>query len=153
LGQSEYHNMHFDLDSILIPTNDLEDLVLPFSNDEIDEVVSNLKPDKSPGPDGFNTYFMNKCWAVIKHDFYDHCGGGGQGGGLNHEICLQITNGSYITLIPKIDTPSKVGNFRPISLFNNSVKLLTKLFTKRMQIVVLRAVHQNQYGFIKGRSI
>jgi hypothetical protein len=82
LGQSEYHNMHFDLDSILIPTNDLEDLVLPFSNDE---VVSNLKTDKSLGPDGFNTDFMNKCWAVIKHDFYDFCGGGG--GSIMRFVC------------------------------------------------------------------
>jgi hypothetical protein len=146
LGQSEYHNMHFDLDSILIPTNDLEDLVLPFSNDD---VVSNLKTDKSLGPDGFNTDFMKKCWAVIKHDFYDVCGGGG----FNHEICLWSINGSYVTMIPKIDNPSKVGYFKPISLFNNSVKLLTKLLTNRLQRVILIVVHQNQYEFIKGRSI
>jgi retron-type reverse transcriptase len=74
-------------------------------------------------------------------------------GFFNHEICLQSNNGSYITLIPKIDNPSKVGDFRPISLLNNSVNLLTKVLANMLQRVVLRAVHQNQYAFIKGRSI
>jgi hypothetical protein len=53
--------MHFDLSSLLVPIVNLEDLTLPFSNDEIDGVVSNLKSNKSPGPDGFNTDFMKKC--------------------------------------------------------------------------------------------
>jgi hypothetical protein len=48
---------------------------------------------------------------------------------------------------------AKVGDFRPISLLNNSVKLLIKLLANRLQSVILRIVHQNQYCFIKGRSI
>jgi hypothetical protein len=36
-------------------------LVIPFSNEEIDGVVKNMKIDKSPWPDGFNTDFMKKC--------------------------------------------------------------------------------------------
>jgi hypothetical protein len=66
---------------------------------------------------------------------------------------LWSINGSDVTMIPKIDNPSKVGYFKPISLFNNSVKLLTKLLTNRLQRVILIVVHQNQYEFIKGRSI
>jgi hypothetical protein len=49
LGHSEYSNRYFDLESILLPIDDLEDLVLPFSNDEIDEVIRNLKTDKPLG--------------------------------------------------------------------------------------------------------
>jgi retron-type reverse transcriptase len=74
-------------------------------------------------------------------------------GFFNHDMCLQSINGSYITLIPKVENPVKVGNFRPISLLNNSIKLLTKFLANRLQRVILKAVHQNQYGFIKGRSI
>jgi hypothetical protein len=75
LGQSEYLNMHFDLEAPLMPIDDIETLVLPFSNEEIDDVVRNLKIDKSPGSDGFNTDFMKKCWDAIKSDFYDMCSG------------------------------------------------------------------------------
>jgi hypothetical protein len=70
--------------------------------------------------------------------FYDFCWGF-----FNHDICMQSINGSYITLIPKIDNPTKVGDFRPISLPNNSVKLVTKVLANILQKVILRDVHQN----------
>jgi hypothetical protein len=81
LGYSEFNNMYFDLDSILVPIDDLDGSVLPFSNDEVDVVIRNLKLDKSLGLDGFNTYIMKKCWDIIKYDFYDLCTGF-----YNHEI-------------------------------------------------------------------
>jgi hypothetical protein len=55
--------------------------------------------------------------------------------------------------VPKVDNPSKVGGFMPISILNNSVKLHTKLLANRLQSVILKSIHQNQYGFIKERSI
>jgi hypothetical protein len=53
----------------MAPGDDLVDLVIPFTNEEVDSVVKNLKADKSPGHSGFNTYFMKKCWETIKYDF------------------------------------------------------------------------------------
>jgi hypothetical protein len=126
----------------------LEDLVNPFTTEEIDGIIKELKSDKSPGPDEFNTDFMKRCCEVIKSDFYELCTRF-----FSHDICLQSINGSYVTLIPKVDNPSKVGGFRPISLLNNSIKLLTKLLANRLKIVILKSIHQNQYGFLKGRSI
>jgi hypothetical protein len=38
----------------------LEDLVNPFTVEEFVAIVRNLKADKSPGPDGFNTNFIKK---------------------------------------------------------------------------------------------
>jgi hypothetical protein len=46
-----------------------------------------------------------------------------------------------------------VGDYRPISLLNNSMKILTKLLANRLQSFMTRLVHKNQYGFIKGRTI
>jgi hypothetical protein len=43
--------------------------------------------------------------------------------------------------------------FRPISLLNSALKLLTKLLANRLQKVILDLVHKNQYGFIKSRTI
>ena len=73
LGSSCYQNMLFDLDSLFGQPYDLSSLEVPFSNQEIDEVVKNLPLDKSPGSDGFNNEFLKKCWFLIKQDFYNLC--------------------------------------------------------------------------------
>lgn len=44
-------------------------------------------------------------------------------------------------------------DYRPISLLHYSLKLLTKLLANRLQSIILLLVHQNQYGFINGRTI
>jgi hypothetical protein len=51
------------------------------------------------------------------------------------------------------DNPKKVNDFRPISLVNSAPKLVSNLLASRLQSVILEIVHQNQYGFIKGRTI
>jgi len=56
-------------------------------------------------------------------------------------------------LVPKKDNPEHANDFRPISLLNSFVKILTKLLANRLQTKGLHVVHDNQYGFIKGRTI
>jgi hypothetical protein len=133
---------------LLHADDNLEDLQAPFSKEEIDSIVHNLPSGKSPRLDGFNLDFMKKCWRVIAPDFYELCSGF-----YAHNICLQSINGSYIVLISKTDSPYAVSDYRSIPLLNSSVKLLTKILANRLQSVILRLVHQNQYGFIKNRSI
>jgi retron-type reverse transcriptase len=38
-------------------------------------------------------------------------------------------------------------------LLNSSIKLITKILAERLQRVILRLIHRNQYGFIRTRSI
>jgi hypothetical protein len=64
-----------------------------------------------------------------------------------------MLNTSYITLVPKKDSPEIVNDFRPIYLMNISLKLITKLLADRLQQVILKLVHRNQYGFIRSRTI
>jgi hypothetical protein len=120
----------------------------PFTKQEIDNIINSLPSDRSPGPDGFNTNFVKKCWHVIAPDFYDLRESFFQG-----DIYLKSINSSYIILVPKKYNPQKVGDFRPISLLNNSMKVLTKLLANRLQSSMTKLVQKNQYGFIKGRTI
>jgi hypothetical protein len=101
-------------------------------------VVKSLATDKSPGPDGFNNDFIKKCWSIIAPDFYALCEGFQKG-----EVCLKCINGSYVTLLPKVDTPSKVDDYSPISLLNCSMKLITKLLANRLQKLITKLVHKN----------
>jgi hypothetical protein len=50
-----------------------------------------------------------------------------------------------------VDVPARVSDFRPISLLNTSIKILTNLLANRLQRVIMELIHQNQYGFIKSR--
>jgi hypothetical protein len=122
LGTSEFTAMHYDFHDLIQPVADLNQLEEPFNQEEINNVIKDLKTGKSSSPDGFNSDFTKKFWPVIKQDFYDLCNSF-----FNRDLCLQSINGSYITMIPKMGNPSKVSDFRPIPLLNSSIKLITKL--------------------------
>lgn len=107
-----------------------------------------LPTDKAPGPDGFNGCFLKSCWDIIAEDFYKVCRDF-----QNGVVDLISLNSSLITLIPKKPNPLGTNDYRPISLLNCCLKLLTKLIADRLQKWILEVVHKNQYGFIKGRSI
>jgi hypothetical protein len=113
MGSSEFTDIYYDLDDLIQPMDNLEDLTTPFSKEQIDSIVKNLQSRKSPGPDGFNSDFIKKCWGVVSADFYELCHGF-----YHHRICLQSINNSFIVLIPKTLSPSFVSDCRPISLLN-----------------------------------
>lgn len=56
-------------------------------------------------------------------------------------------------LAPKNLNPETVNDFRPISLLNSSLKIITKLLVDRLQGVILQFINRNQYGFIKSQMI
>jgi hypothetical protein len=144
LGTSEYSHMYFDLQELMSALENLEVLEEPFTKAEKDTTIHNLPSDKSPGPNGFNGEFLKRCWSVVANDFYALCQGFYDG-----KICTKSINASHIVLVPKKDNPKKIADFRPISLLNSSVKLLTKLLANRLQKVILKIIYKNQYGFLK----
>jgi hypothetical protein len=124
----------FDLNDFSFPSHDLGSLEEPFSSSEIDQVIKMMPVDKSPGPDGFNARFLKNCWHIIKTDIYQVCQDF-----YNGEVSLQAINSSMITLIPKINSPRNAGDYRPISLLNSVLKLITKLLAVQHQYVTWNA--------------
>jgi hypothetical protein len=151
LGVTEFNGFTIDPSSLIQGTVSPElfnHLESNFTQQEIDSVIKNLPNYKSPGPDGFNNEFTKASWQIIKNDFYSLCNGF-----QDNSCCLQSINNSFITLIPKIQNPQNVNDFRPISLLNTSMKLITKVLATRLQGIVTKIIHKNQYGFIKSRTI
>jgi hypothetical protein len=148
MGVSNGITMHFDLESLITPRDDLQDLVDPFQVEEIDNIIKRMPPDKAPGTDGFNGLFLRKCWTIIKDDFLALCEEFYSG-----SANLEGLNTSYITLIPKTNSPETVSDYRPISLMNISPKIFSKILAERLQRKIISLIHRNQYGFIKTRSI
>jgi hypothetical protein len=117
-------------------------------NKDIGNVITNMPVDKAPGPDGFNGVFLKKCWNIIREDIYQLCFDF-----FNGRVDLQAINSSFITLVPKVNSPSTVNDLRPISLINCVMKIITKLLGDRLQSVILSLIQKNQYAFIKSKTI
>jgi hypothetical protein len=86
-------------------------LLLPFSMEEIEGVVMESDGNKSPGPDGFNFAFIKKCWSLLRGEIrimFDQFHG--------TSILPKSFLSYFITLIPKVDSPFTLDDYRPISL-------------------------------------
>jgi hypothetical protein len=148
MGCSIPTSMQYQLNNIVPYCDNLDHLCLPFDQEEIESIILDLPSDKAPGPDGFNNLFFRRAWHIIRDDLFKLCTDF-----FNHEVDLKSVNHSYITLVPKIDNPEKVSDFRPISLINSVPKLVAKILANKVQKVATQVVHKNQYGFVKGKTI
>jgi hypothetical protein len=90
------HNMNM----MKLSDEDRESLTIPFSLEEIHNVVSDLKHNSAPGPDGLLAEFFQDFWDTIKNEILD----------------IERLNYGLITLIPKVDNAMEIKKFRPICL-------------------------------------
>jgi hypothetical protein len=123
-------------------------LTAPFTIEEIKLVVFSLKHNSAPGPDGIPAEFFQDFWELIHielwnlfKDFYDGV------------LDIKRLNFGLVTLIPKVDNPTDMQNFRPICLLNVCYKIITKVLTNRLASCITKVISIHQYGFIKGRYI
>lgn len=68
-------------------------------------------------------------------------------------IMTRGVNDTTIALVPKLDTPLKVSDFRPIACCNVLYKCISKIITNRIKNVLGKIVNKNQSAFIPGRHI
>jgi hypothetical protein len=127
----------------------LQDLDAMFTEDEVWSVIKELPADRAPGPDGFIGSFYQKAWGRIKPDImaaiHKLYVGDGRG--------FAKLNRALITLIPKKQDASEVGDFRPISLIHSFAKLFAKLLAVRLRPKMDALISANQSAFIRGRNL
>jgi hypothetical protein len=70
LGTSKFTHIYFDIEELLVRVESLEVLEKPFTKEEINAIIKELPTDKSPGPDGFNSDFLKKCYPIVCQDYY-----------------------------------------------------------------------------------
>ncbi|GKA03825.1 putative RNA-directed DNA polymerase, partial [Tanacetum coccineum] len=66
---------------------------------------------------------------------------------------LKEINHTFIALIPKVSTPLRVNNYRPISCCNVIYKCISKILTNRIIGGIKEVVSANQSAFVPGRRI
>lgn len=66
---------------------------------------------------------------------------------------LERINWANIALIPKVVSPDSPRDYRPISLINSSLKIVSMLLATRLGNVMNDLVDNNQSSFLKGGCI
>lgn len=62
-------------------------------------------------------------------------------------------NATFIALIPKKPGAVELKDFRPLSLIGGVYKIISKLITEILKIVIRKLVDGHQMAFLKGRQI
>ena len=52
----------------LVSKGENDELLKPFYEQEVIDVIWSMEPDKAPRPDGFSIHFYRICWTIIKAD-------------------------------------------------------------------------------------
>lgn len=123
-------------------------LTMDFTNKEIKEAFFSIPGSKAPGPDGYNSTFFKEAWPIIGDEVCNAVRDFFQNGQL-----LKQVNSTKLTLIPKVQYPQSVSEFRPIACCNTLYKGITKLISARLKHILPHIISPNQAGFIQGRQI
>ncbi|KAL0864587.1 hypothetical protein Bca101_043705 [Brassica carinata] len=124
------------------------ELTKPITEKEIKNAVFAMNPDKSPGPDGMTAAFYRQHWETIKPGVFSFVNQFFEQNYLDPKV-----NQTHICLIPKIENPSTIKDYRPISLANVAYKIISKILAERMKPWLNEIITENQSAFIPGRLI
>ncbi|KAL9668671.1 hypothetical protein QQ045_006209 [Rhodiola kirilowii] len=94
----------------------------PYTINEVRAALFQMHPTKAPGMDGFSAMFYQSFWGIIKDDVCEEVLRF-----LNEGVLDESLNETLIVLVPKVKGACKVGEFRPISLCNVIMKIITKV--------------------------
>lgn len=118
-----------------------------FTAEETRKALKEMGSLKAPGLDGFQPIFYKRTWGITGPTIVAFTHGMLRG----EAIPLEATE-ALLVLIPKNLKPMMIKNFRPISLCNVSIKLVTKMIVNRLKLVLNGIVGRNQTSFIPGHQ-
>ncbi|MCH87793.1 ribonuclease H, partial [Trifolium medium] len=125
---------------------------VPIKADMVQELSCQISKEEiknaAPGPDGYPAGFYHRNWKVVEQSL---CSFISQM--WNSPSIIASINQTDICLIPKLDKPEFVNQFRPISLCNVSYKIITKIIVNRLKPLIPNIISPYQTGFVPTRNI
>ena len=123
-------------------------LIQPFISEDVLTTIREIDDNKAPRGDGFNAHFFKQAWLTMGYE-------------VTEEV-LQFfqtnkmfgsSNKVSLTLIQKLQHPSSIKEYRPISCFTTIYKIISNMLTHRLQGVMNYLVDPSQAEFVPGRML
>jgi hypothetical protein len=123
-------------------------LMEEISEEELKENLQSFQKDKSPSLDGWSIEFFLELYDLLGKDLLQVVEDTRLSGRI--PACF---NSTFIALIPKLDNPSSLNDFRPISLCNCVYKVVSKVIARSMKGILSHHISGEQFGFLEGRQV
>jgi hypothetical protein len=121
------------------------DLCKEFLEEETGDALFQMGPLKAPDPDSFPACFFQRNWGVLKGDIIRSVRQLFETGRMPPGV-----NDTAIVLIPKIDKPVLLKDYRPNSLCNVIYKIMSKCLVNRLWPLLKNIIAPTQRAFIPG---
>ena len=117
------------------------------NEEEIKSALWALKPFKALSSDGLHAGFFQNFWPVVGDSVIEEV----KKVFVSRKVS-DFLNRTLIALIPKIQGPETLGNYRPISLCNTMYKVVTKIIVARLRPYLDKLISPLQMAFVPGRK-
>ena len=121
------------------------DLMREVTEAELKKVMDSFQKDKSLGPDGWSIDFFLDLYDILGKNVLQVI----EDSRTSRWIPASF-NSTFIALIPKLDNPLTLNDFRPISLCNCVYKIISKVIALRMKSILSEHISDEQFGFLEG---
>ena len=132
----------------LVDVNSNDALVKVPNIEEVYQIVLGMDSNSAARSDGFGGIFYKVCWDIIKANLYMAV----QWFFPGHQLPTSWTSTLVVT-IPKVDCSKTFEDLRSISLCNFSVKILLRIISNRLALLLPSLISLEHSGFTQFRSI
>uniref|UniRef100_A0A803TLV0 Reverse transcriptase domain-containing protein n=1 Tax=Anolis carolinensis TaxID=28377 RepID=A0A803TLV0_ANOCA len=116
---------------------------------EIRKAIMTMKPNKAPGPDGFQADF----YKVFQEETLPHLQNIMNAVLKNSEIPESWLQAEIVAIPKENSDLTNIRNYRPISLLNTDYKIFTTILANRFKEFLKEWISPDQKGFLPGRNM
>ena len=119
-----------------------------YTGDEVKRALFQIGDVKAPGLDGLHALFFKRFCHILGDDLTKEVLDA-----INKKKIPTAWNATNIVLIPKVDNPEVITQYRPISLCNVVYKIISKMIDNRLKKILPEIISPTHSAFVPVRLI
>lgn len=129
--------------------DDINDYITQdVTDDEIRSNAFKIGKDRAPGLDRMTYAFYQQLWTTIGEDIMKDIWSFFETSVMPSQLYQM-----HIFLIPMIEQPSHMSDYHPISLWNVSYKIISKILIRHLKKILPQIISPKQTAFVPGIHI